>query len=468
MPAKFDEILVVDDNPDVLIACELLLKSHFKKTHLIEDPQAILNTLAKQTIGVVLLDMNFNPGNSSGSEGLFWLKQILQAKPQTSVVMLTAHSDTNLAVKAMKLGATDFVTKPWQNEKLLATLNTAAKLHKSIYQTESLRRTNNALTQLTCKHKQSIIGKSQSMKQIQSLIEQVAPTDANVLVLGNNGTGKELAARKLHQLSHRVDKVFMSVDLGAISQNLFESELFGHKKGSFTGANSDHVGRLEAANGGSLFLDEIGNIPLNLQAKLLTVLEQRQVTPLGANQSFDIDVRIIAATNRTLSELHDPKIFRQDLLFRLNTVELTLPDLKDRRDDIPLLANYYIEYYCRKYNKTNKSLSSDALKLLQNYNWPGNIRSLRHTIERSVIFSQDEIIHSDDFQLNPIINDTHNTTKPIRNSTPMENEDLNLSNIERNALEKALRKHGYNISHAAKELGLTRAALYRRMEKHGL
>jgi DNA-binding NtrC family response regulator len=461
MKVNLCEILVVDDNPDVLTACGLLLKRHFEKVHLIEQPELISETLNKHNIGAVLLDMNFSPADSSGDEGLHWLEQILELKPQTSVVMLTAHGDTSLAVKAIKLGATDFVTKPWQNEKLLATLNSAVRLYQSIYQTENLKRTNNALTQLTHQHKQSIIGNSQPMLKVQSLIEQVAPTDANILILGNNGTGKELAARELHRLSNRSDKVFMSVDLGAISENLFESELFGHKKGAFTGANKDHTGRLEAANGGSLFLDEIGNIPLNLQAKLLTVLEQRQVTPLGSNQSFDINVRVIAATNRKTSELHDPKIFRQDLLFRLNTVEVILPDLKERKDDIPLLANYYIEYYCQKYYKTSKTLSSDAMKILQSYHWPGNIRSLRHAIERAVILSQGNILHSNDFQLNTIINNTQKKVIP-------ENEELNLNTIERNTLEKALRKNRYNISHAAKDLGLTRAALYRRMEKHDL
>ena len=415
--------------------------------------------------------MNFGPGESSGQQGFYWLQKILALKPQSIVIMITAHGGVDVAVEAMKLGATDFIAKPWQNEKVIATVSTAVLLGKSRTEAQQLRETNRALVQSSnLSNQQPIIGDSPAMNTVQSLINHSAPTDANVLILGENGTGKELVARALHQRSNRADKIFMSVDLGAISESLFESELFGHKKGAFTGAQQDRIGRLQAADRGTLFLDEIGNLPLHLQAKLLTVLEQREVTPLGANKAVPFDVRVISATNATKQTLKDEKHFRQDLLFRLNTVEIPLPPLRERPEDITTIADYYIDFYSKKYQKPLKALSDDALSAIKDNSWLGNIRELRHAIERAIILSQSALLTSADFQLDPAIKDTENqslTRPPITNDVALPSE-LNLEHIEHMAIAQALKKHRYNISHTAKELGLTRASLYRRMEKYGL
>lgn len=351
-------ILIIDDDEDILIAGKLLLKRHFSHVVSSHQPEQIPQLMAQQNFDVIMLDMNFGPGESSGKQGYLWLEKILTINPQSVVVMITAHGDVDTAVEAMKLGATDFIAKPWQNEKVVATLSSAIKLNKTRDEAKQLRNTNTLLAQVTSQAKgQQILGKSCAIRDIMSLIERSAPTDANVLVLGENGTGKELVARELHAQSLRANKVFMSVDLGAISESLFESELFGHKKGAFTDAREDRVGRLQAADGGTLFLDEIGNIPLHLQAKLLTVLEQRKVTPIGANSAIDFDVRVIAATNLTQQALNDENRFRQDLLFRLNTVEIRLPPLRERVDDIEDIAHFYVDQYSRKYTKPPRACS---------------------------------------------------------------------------------------------------------------
>ncbi|MEM8943532.1 MAG: sigma-54 dependent transcriptional regulator, partial [Pseudomonadota bacterium] len=334
-------ILIVDDDDDILTASRLLLKREFGHVHTCNDPSQLPVLLSSNQFSAILLDMNFSPGESSGKQGFLWLERILELDPDAVVVMITAHGNMELAIKAMKLGATDFVAKPWQNEKVIATLSAAVKLRESRAESASLRRRNRALASVSGKSEQTLMGSSPAMRQVLSLIERSAPTHANILLMGENGTGKELAARLLHQRSQRADQVFMSVDLGAVSESLFESELFGHRKGAFTGATADRVGRLEAANGGTLFLDEIGNIPLHLQAKLLTVLEQRLVVPVGSNQATPIDVRVLSATNVPRDELADESRFRQDLLFRLNTVELTLPPLRDRAEDIVAIAEHY-------------------------------------------------------------------------------------------------------------------------------
>lgn len=464
-------ILIVDDDPDILTASKLLLKRQFEHIVICNEPTEIPKLMARFRFDAILLDMNFGPGESSGQQGFTWLEKVLQIDPQAVVVMITAHGGVNVAVEAMKLGATDFVAKPWQNEKLIATLSSAVQLSQSRAETKALKTTNKALVKATSgEFTQQLLGTSPAMLEVQSMIEMTAPTDANVLILGENGTGKELVARALHQRSERADQVFMSVDLGAVSESLFESELFGHKKGAFTGANEDRVGRLQAANGGTLFLDEIGNLPLHLQAKLLTVLEQRQVTLLGSNQVIPIDIRVVAATNVNREKLTDERHFRQDLLFRLNTVEIALPPLRERSEDIALIAEFYLNIYRKKYNKAEMTLSSCAIEAIRQYSWPGNIRALRHAMERAVVLSKESELNAESFQLDPsLIRATPAAGKVISaHSEHLTEPELNLEKVEKNTIELALKKHRFNISHAAKELGLTRAALYRRMEKHGI
>jgi len=480
---KEGKILIVDDDEDILTAGKLLLKRHFSQVSTCNVPEHIPRFITDQHFDAIILDMNFGPGESSGEQGFYWLQKILEIKPASVIIMITAHGGVNVAVEAMKLGATDYIAKPWQNEKVIATVSTAVLLGRSRSEAQTLRETNKVLVQASnSANKQHMLGQSQAMQHIQSLIARSAPTEANVMILGENGTGKELVARELHQQSTRAHQVFMSVDLGAISETLFESELFGHKKGAFTGAEHDRVGRLQAADGGTLFLDELGNLPLHLQAKLLTVLEQREVTPLGENKSKAFNVRVVSATNLSKENLKDERNFRQDLLFRLNTVEIKLPPLRERREDITLLARHYVDFYAKKYQQQGKSakqLSSDALAAISSYAWPGNIRELRHAIERAMILSQSELITPADLQLDEPNSITANssvsaelnlTVEPVvsQNAEMALLNDLNLEQIEKNVIALALKKHRFNISHTAKELGLTRAALYRRMEKHGL
>ncbi len=457
-------ILIIDDDEDILAAGNLLLKRHFTDVTSCNTPENIPQLLSEHDFDAILLDMNFGPGESSGKQGFHWLDVIMSIDSDAVVIMITAHGGIDVAVEAMKQGATDYVAKPWDNQKLVATLSAAVQLGQTRSEASTLKQQNKVLTQVTSSPAgQMIIGESRAMQKVQTLINRAAPTDANVLILGENGTGKELVARDLHHRSHRSEQVFLSVDLGSISESLFESELFGHKKGAFTDAKEERIGRFQAASGGTLFLDEIGNLPLHLQAKLLTAIEQRQVTPLGANKPISFDVRIITATNLTRDKLTDESVFRQDLLFRLNTVEINLPPLRQREQDILLIAEYYIQQYSKKYNKPIKPLTAAARSALSHYDWPGNIRALRHATERAVIMSDSESYSAEDFQLTT----TDVKEKPISESAGFETE-LNLEKIERNAIETALKKHRYNISHAAKELGLTRAALYRRMEKYGL
>jgi DNA-binding NtrC family response regulator len=474
-------ILIVDDDQDILTAGRLLLNRHFSQVKTCSDPNSIPQLLTEHQFDAVMLDMNFSPGESTGSQGYRWLKTILEIAPQTVVVMITAHGGIDVAVEAMKLGATDFVAKPWQNEKLVATLKAAVLLSQSRYEAAQLRHTNQLLTKdANNTHYQPLLTHSPAMRDIHSIIARTAPTDASVLILGENGTGKELVARELHKQSLRANQVFMSVDLGAMSETLFESELFGHKKGAFTGANEERMGRLQAANGGTLFLDEIGNLPLHMQAKLLTVLEKRTVTPLGTNKAIPFNVRIIAATNVSRNVLANEDKFRQDLLFRLNTVELALPPLRERTEDIEPIVKHYVSYYCKKYGKPEKPITNDALTSMKAYHWPGNIRALRHATERAIILSQFNELSSADFQLNPDessppqvknTNATHSSTSQTSDNDNIHTvpaTELNLDKIERATIETALKQYRYNISHTAKALGLTRAALYRRMEKHGL
>lgn len=453
-------LLVVDDDTDILMAARLLLKRHVGDVVTCDRPAQIPELLSTNRFDVVLLDMNFSPGASDGKQGFIWLKKILAQEPEAVVIMITAHGDIHTAVQAVKLGATDFIAKPWQNDKVLATVSAALQLRQSRSEASQLKRNQRGLAQATLHTDSPLLGSSSALQRVQSLVARAAPTDANVLILGENGTGKELVARALHQQSLRADQIFMAVDLGAVAESLFESELFGHKKGAFTGAHTDRVGRLVAAQGGTLFLDEIGNLPLHLQAKLLTVLAQRQVTPLGGLQAIDIDVRVIAATNLARATLQDEQQFRQDLLFRLNTVEIEVPPLRERVDDIAPIAAHYAAHYARKYRKPLRTLSSAALAAAQADPWPGNVRALRHAIERAVILAEGEQLQAIDLQLSGQSRPNFAACDAI--------EDFDLERMEAKLVSQALSKHHFNVSRAAKALGITRAALYRRMEKHGL
>ncbi len=465
-------ILIVDDDPDILTAGRLLLSHHFGKVICCSDPHQIPRYMAQHRFNAVLLDMNFSPGARDGQAGFDWLNRILAIDPETVVVMITAHGGVDTAVEAIRQGATDFIAKPWQNEKVVATLSAAMALSDTRQEAAALKRSNQRLLEANRADDSRMIGSSSAMQQVHSIIRKAAPTDANVLILGENGTGKELVARQLHAQSTRAEAVFVSIDLGAVSESLFESELFGHHKGAFTGADKGRTGRLLAADGGTLFLDEIGNIPLHLQVKLLTVLEQRQVIPLGSTEPIELDVRVVAATNLPRHSLGNEQLFRQDLLFRLNTVEILLPPLRDRAEDIPEIALHFARQYARKYRKPDKLFSADAMHHAMHNHWPGNVRALRHAVERAVILSEGEALESVDLQLDtlPDSNAASPDDRSLSQAAPVPepDQDLNLERTERQLVVTALKRHQYNISKAAADLGITRTSLYRRMDKHGL
>jgi DNA-binding NtrC family response regulator len=457
----FELALVVDDDADILLAARLLLRELFAEVIVAEQPDEALAKTEGRNPDVILLDANFARGATNAAEGFEALARFIDRDPEVVVVMITAHGGVQIAVEAMKRGATDFVSKPWSNERLLATVRTAASLRQSRKAVTTERQKVVAAAAPAAGSETPLLGDSPAIRRVMQLIERAAPTDANVLILGENGTGKELVARELHRRSRRADRVMLSVDLGAVAESLFDSELFGHVKGAFTDARSDRIGRLQAADGGTLFLDEIGNLPLHLQPKLLTALEQRRVTPVGSNKSVPIDVRVVAATNLAPEALTDESRFRPDLLFRLNTVEIELPPLRQRREDIPVLLDHYIGMYARKYDKPVQPLDGDVLGALTVYDWPGNIRALRHAAERAVILSDGGPLTVDDFSI-------RRQAEHIPVVAVTSDADLNLERAEKQMIERALKKNAYNISLAANELGLTRASLYRRMEKHGL
>lgn len=461
--SRTGKILVVDDNEDVLRAAKMFLKRQFTQVDIEKDPESIPNLLMNEHYDVILLDMNFTKDVSSGHEGFYWLDKILQIDPSAVVILITAYGDVEMAVRAIKEGATDFVIKPWENEKLLATVSSGMRLRQSRSELETVKVRQQVMSQDMDSSFQDIIGQSTAMLKLFETISRVAATDANVLILGENGTGKELVARAIHRSSKRKDTIFVGVDMGAVSETLFESELFGHVKGSFTDAKDDRPGRFEAANGGTLFLDEIGNLPMTLQAKLLTVLQNRQVTRVGSNKSKDIDIRLISATNMPLYEMVKTSKFRQDLLYRLNTIEVQLPPLRERKEDIGLLAEHFINLYARKYNKEVRGLSPATLKRVEKYTWPGNIRELQHSIERAVIMSNNSLLQPEDFFLNE--GRGGNAEKEDVN---LMLDQMHLEEVEKLLIRKVLRKYNGNITQAATELGLTRASLYRRLEKYGL
>ncbi len=458
MNAEEGKILVVDDDGDVLQAARLFLKQHLFSVETEKDPKSLPTLLKNNDYDLILLDMNFTEDVSSGEEGFFWLQKILETDPSIAVILITAYGDIDKAVKAVKQGATDFVLKPWQNEKLLATVSAALKLTNSRRQVATLKRQQEQLTSEIDHHYRDIIGRSSAMMDVFQTIEKVAATDANVLITGENGTGKELIARAIHRRSTRRENIFINVDMGAISDNLFESELFGYVKGAFTDAKEDRAGRFEVANGGTLFLDEIGNLPLNLQSKLLTALQSRKVTRVGSVTSKPVDIRLVCATNQNLHDMVGEGSFRQDLLFRINTIEILLPPLRERTGDIQLLSEYFVRLYSRKYKTPIKELSPSTVSKLEGYGWPGNVRELQHAVERAVILSDENVLQPRDFLF----------TSETQTSEQVQIEDFNLEEVEKMVLRKALKKHEGNISKAAEELGLTRASLYRRLEKYGL
>ncbi len=459
MEEEINKILIIDDDEDVLLAAKMLLKKHIKEVVIEKDPRKIPFLLNNDSFDVILLDMNYSQDTTSGKEGFYWLEQILEKDPQAVVILITAFGDVEMAVQALKAGATDFVLKPWQNEKLLATLSSASRLNKSYKEVTQLKQTSKTLQADSSKAFKDIIGESDAIKKVFKLIDKVAATDANVLILGENGTGKELIARAIHQKSLRKDMPFIGVDMGAITESLFESELFGHKKGSFTDAKEDRAGRFEVASGGTLFLDEIGNLSQPLQSKLLTAIQNRKVTRIGSNQEIPVDIRLISATNMPVYDMVNENTFRQDLLYRINTVEIQLPPLRERMEDMEKLANHFVKMYASKYRKNIEGVAPSTVSKLQKYPWPGNIRELQHAIERSIIMSDNNQLMPEDFFFL--------AQKPESNLS-LEPDSYNLDDMEKVAIQKVVNKYEGNISKAAKELGLTRASLYRRLEKHGL
>lgn len=446
LPGK---ILIVDDDMDVLRAARLLLKRHFGQVDFERNPQKIPYLVSNFDYDVILLDMNFTRDLNTGKEGFEWLDRILDLQPTAAVVMFTAYGDVEMAVRAIKAGAADFVLKPWENEKLLATMQTA-------YNKKNRTQEKQVAPATQTQPSSSIIGSSPAMLHVLDTAQRVAATDANILILGENGTGKDMLARHIHQLSHRTAHPFVSVDLGAISETLFESELFGHVKGAFTDARDDRSGRFEEASGGSIFLDEIGNISLPFQAKLLTVLQNRAVTKVGSNKAIPLDVRLICATNRNIEQMAAQHLFRQDLLYRINTIEIQLPPLRERVEDIIPLAEHFLQLYRERYKRATTTLHESLVSQLQQYEWPGNIRELQHAMERAVILSQGKVL----------------MPKDVFVKTPAQDQQLNtgynLEEMERNIITQAMKKVNGNITEAAKELGLSRAALYRRLEKYNI
>ena len=457
MISKDGKILIVDDDELIRFSLKVLLDDYSSFTECIGNPEQIPAKLASTSFDVVILDMNFTPGDISGKEGLKWIEWISNNATDISIIVITAYADIELAVEAVRMGAMDFVVKPWQNEKMIATVHAAYQLSASRKELSSMHQRQKALGRISSLPFEEMIGRSAQMRKVFDTITKVAPTDANVLILGENGTGKELVARALHRLSPRNCNVFISVDIGAIPESLFESELFGHQKGAFTDAKEERIGRFEAASGGSLFLDEIGNLPSTLQAKLLSAIQNRKINRLGSNKAIDVDVRLISATNGDLTSMAKSGSFRQDLLYRINTVEITLPPLRERAEDLPLLVDHFINQFCKKYNRPKFKVPEHVIKKLQKYHWPGNIRELRHAIERVVILSESDTLRSTDFFFSE-------TEKP--QGFPL--DSYNIDNLEHWAIAECLKKHQGNVSKAAEELGITRGALYRRFEKYGL
>ncbi len=448
MNLKNANILIVDDDSAILTTLQLLLKQEVSKVVIEKNPNQLLSLLSQYYFDAVILDMNFSTGINNGNEGLYWMKRIQEVNAKISILLITAYADIDLAIRALKEGASDFIIKPWKNEHLITTL-------KDSLQKKESSSTSKFAAEIEIP---KLIGNSESMQTILTKISKIAPTDANVLILGENGTGKDLVANAIHQSSLRAQQAFIKVDVGALTESIFESELFGYKKGAFTDAREDRLGRFETANNGTLFLDEIGNISLQQQSKLLTVLQNREVTPLGSNSAAPVNVRLICATNIGLNGLRDEQKFRKDLIYRINTIELIIPPLRERKEDIASLANYFLKFYSDKYFKLNLELSKNALDKLQSYSFPGNVRELQYCLERAVILSENRILEAEDFTFSPL----------EKSSVTAANEVSNLNMVEKQTILRVIEKNKGNISKAAKELGITRTALYRRLGKHDI
>ncbi len=445
-------ILVVDDNRNVLKALEILLQFEFENIRTLKNPNQIPSVLEKEDFDLVLLDMNFSAGVNTGNEGLYWLDQINSIDPSLSVVLITAFGDVELAVNAIKKGATDFVLKPWDNQKLMATCHAALELSRTKRKLSDLEDKQKAINEDLNQTHQSIVGYSAPLMKVVGMVRKVAKTDVNVLITGENGTGKELIAREIHRLSSRSGMMLVSLDIGSLTESLFEDELFGHKKGAFTDAYDDRVGKIETAHGGTLFIDEIGNLPISLQSKLLSVIENRQVTRIGSNKVKPVDIRLVCATNKDLPVKVSEGSFREDLLYRINTIVIEVPPLRDRGDDILLLANFFLSKYSDKYNKGKMSINPKASEDLLHYHWPGNVRELRHTIEKAVILADSKVIQPEDLFIK------------ASQSINMENPKT-LIEMEQMMIRKTIDRYKGNISAAADELGITRQTLYNKMKK---
>ncbi|HLO59166.1 MAG TPA: sigma-54 dependent transcriptional regulator [Bacteroidales bacterium] len=452
---KKGKILIIDDNEEILVALRLQLSGYFEKVVTEKKPDVIPTLMNRENFDVIILDMNFKAGINTGNEGIYWMNRILAADPAVSVIFITAYAGIELAVKAIQQGAVDFIEKPWDDDKMLASVLKAWELRKSKQEITSLREKQQHLSEKLNDQYDSLRGNSPAMEKIYRTIEKVAGTDANILILGENGTGKEILAREIHRLSARSKEVFIGVDMGSLAETLFESELFGHIKGAFTDARDDRPGRFEIATGGTLFLDEIGNLPLPMQSKLLAVLQNREVTRIGSNKPVSVDIRLISATNKKLFELSAQGMFREDLLYRINTIMLEIPPLRERKEDIPLFVDYFLKKYTLKYGKPGFNIEKQAMEKLIQYNWPGNIRELQHMTEKAVILGEGGKLHTEDFFFGA----------NSRNRSSL-SEILNLEELENEAIRRALEKHNGNITRAVAELGISRRALYYKMGKN--
>ena len=446
-------VLIVDDNKSILSALEILLTSEFQSVTSLSDPNQIPTELRKNDFNLVVLDMNFKAGINTGNEGIYWLGRIRETNPEISVVMITAYGDVELTVKALKAGATDFVLKPWDNAKLLATLKSALQLNLSKKEVVQLKEKEKGLKSEINREQKFIVGSSPQLMQVMNLVRKVAKTDANLLITGENGTGKELIAQEIHRLSNRADEILVSIDMGAITETLFESELFGHVKGAFTDARENRQGKFEVADKGSLFLDEIGNLSFHLQAKILAAIQNRQVSRIGSNQTVPVDIRLICATNKNLEHMVQEGLFREDLLYRINTIQIEVPPLRNRGNDVLVLAEFFLKKYSSKYNKPSLKINQQAQDKLLKYSWPGNIRELQHTIEKAVILSESNLLKPEDFFM-----------RPQQSGKNMTSEST-LEEMEKLMINKAIDKNNGNLSAAADQLGITRQTLYNKMKK---
>ncbi len=453
---KDSNILIVDDSKSILSALELLLKGRCKKVRTLSSPNLLLNELQKENYDVLLLDMNFSAGINTGNEGIYWLQRVLELDPGLSVVMITAFGDVELAVKAVRMGATDFVLKPWDNEKMIVTIDSAWRLNQSRKEVRKLKLKEKQLIAEINGPVYNLIGSSPAWKNVMGLVAKVASTNANVLITGENGTGKELVAHEIHRLSERAEKIMVTVDMGSITESLFESELFGHKKGSFTDAHADRTGKIETANEGTLFLDEIGNLPMPMQAKLLSVLQNRTIIRVGNNNPIPVDVRLICATNCNLLQMVSNGLFREDLLYRINTIHIELPPLRNRKSDIAELALFFLNKYSAKYNKSGFELSEAAIRKLEDYSWPGNVRELQHSIEKAIILCDNRVLQPFDF----IFRNNENAESV--------NYEGTLEDMEKKLIADAIFKQEGNLTSVANQLGITRQTLYNKIKKYGL